>query len=157
MNLTFQIAKHLRDVHFGGNWTWVNLRDTLADVNWKQATTKIDSLNTIALLVFHMNYYVSTILKVIQGQSLNAHDKYSFELGSLNSEEDWQQLMNKSFTEAQVLATAIEQLPQEKLNDIFFEEKYGSYLRNFLGLIEHCHYHLGQIVIIKKMVRQPTV
>jgi hypothetical protein len=52
MNLTAQIAKHFRDVHFGGNWTSVNLKETLTDVTWQQATTKIYSLNTIATLVF---------------------------------------------------------------------------------------------------------
>ena len=31
-------------------------------------------------------------------------------------------------------------------------EKYGTYYRNFHGLIEHAHYHLGQIVLIKKLV-----
>jgi hypothetical protein len=30
------------------------------------------------------------------------------------------------------------------------EEKYGSVLRNIMGVIEHTHYHLGQIVLLKK-------
>jgi len=34
MTLIEQIAKHFRDVYFGGNWTAVNLKDTLADVSW---------------------------------------------------------------------------------------------------------------------------
>jgi hypothetical protein len=37
MNLPAQIAKHFRDVHFGGNWTSVNLRDTLNGITWQQA------------------------------------------------------------------------------------------------------------------------
>lgn len=32
MNVTTQIAKHFREVHFGGNWTDVYLKETLADV-----------------------------------------------------------------------------------------------------------------------------
>ena len=32
MNLTAQIAKQLKAVYFGGNWTWVNLKENLADV-----------------------------------------------------------------------------------------------------------------------------
>jgi hypothetical protein len=32
----------------------------------------------------------------------------------------------------------------------FDDGKYGTVLRNILGLIEHTHYHLGQIVILKK-------
>jgi hypothetical protein len=56
MKLTEQIAKQFRDLHFGGNWTSVNLKETLADVDWLEATTKIYSLNTIATLVYHTNY-----------------------------------------------------------------------------------------------------
>lgn len=52
MNLTTQIAKHFREVHFGGNWTTSNLKDHLADITWQQATTKIYSLNTIAALAY---------------------------------------------------------------------------------------------------------
>lgn len=32
MNDTEQIAKHLRDLHFGGNWTAVSLKDKLDGV-----------------------------------------------------------------------------------------------------------------------------
>lgn len=58
MSLVQQIAKQFRQVYFGGNWTSVNFKETLSDVDWKQATAKIHSFNTIAMLVFHTNYYV---------------------------------------------------------------------------------------------------
>jgi hypothetical protein len=151
MNFSQQIAKHLRDVHFGGNWTSVNLKDTLDGITVEQATKKNADLNSIAVLVFHMNYYVDVIIKVLQGQPVRAHDKFSFELPPLSSEEEWQSLVNKALTEAETLAGIIEQLPDSRLEDIFMDKKYGTYYRNFHGLIEHCHYHLGQIVILKKL------
>ncbi|PSL48292.1 hypothetical protein CLV51_1021159 [Chitinophaga niastensis] len=151
---TKQISKHFRDVHFGGNWTSVNLKDTLADVNWKQATTKVHSLNTIAVLVFHINYYVSAILKVLQGEPLNANDKFSFDLNPIMSEEAWQELVTKAFTEAEQLALQIENLDETKLFQDFEDPKYGNYYRNLLGVIEHTHYHLGQISLIKKIINE---
>ena len=154
MNLTAQIAKHFKDVHFGGNWTSVNLKQTLADVTWQQATTKIYSLNTIATLVFHINYYVSAVLKVLQGGPLDAHDKYSFDLPPIQNQENWEKLLNKMWTEAEDFAILVEQLPEGKLGETFFEEKYGNYYRNLHGIIEHTHYHLGQIVLIKKILLQ---
>lgn len=154
MNLTAQIAKHFRDVHFGGNWTSVNLKETLADVTWQQATTKVDSFNTIATLVFHMNYYVSAVLKVIQGEPLNAHDKFSFDLPPILSKEAWENLLNRTWTDAENFAGLIEQLPESKLAEPFSDGKYGNYYRNIHGIIEHVHYHLGQIVLIKKMLLQ---
>lgn len=154
MNSTTQLAKHFRDVHFGGNWTSVNLKETLAGVTWRQAITKLSSLNTIAMLVFHINYYVDAILKVLQGEPLTAKDKYSFDLPPIKSKDDWESLLNKVWTDAEALANEIEQLPESKLSEIFVDEKYGTYHRNLFGVIEHTHYHLGQIVLIKKLVMQ---
>ncbi|MBL7748879.1 MAG: DUF1572 domain-containing protein, partial [Chitinophagaceae bacterium] len=68
------------------------------------------------------------------------------------SEDDWTQLCNNTWTEVETLATLIEQLPESRLAEIFCDEKYGTYHRNLLGLIEHTHYHLGQIVLIKKIL-----
>ena len=152
MNLTAQIARHFREVHFGGNWTSVNLKDSLAGITWQQATTKVYSLNTIAALVYHINYYVSAVLKVLEGGPLDAHDKYSFDLPLVQSDEDWQKLLNKTWTDAKNFANLIEQLPESILENDFSEKKYGSYYRNLHGVIEHSHYHLGQIVLIKKII-----
>ena len=152
MDLTSQIAKHLREVYFGGNWTSSNLKDNLADVNWQQATTQVYSFNTIAALVYHINYYISAVLKVLQGEPLDAHDKYSFDLSPILSQEDWEKLLAKTFTDAENFASLIEQLPESKLWEDFSNNKYGNYYRNFLGIIEHTHYHLGQIVLIKKIL-----
>lgn len=154
MNLTAQIAKHFREVHFGDNWTSSNLKDALAGVSWQQAVTKVDSLNTIAALVYHINYYVSAVLKVLQGEPLTASDKYSFDLPPITSDEDWQRLLDKLWTDAENFAAMIEQLPDSQLDEIFVDEKYGTYYRNLQGIIEHTHYHLGQIVLIKKLVSQ---
>ena len=156
MNLTAQIARHFREVHFGGNWTSVNLNDSLAGITWQQATTKVYSLNTIAALVYHINYYVSAVLKVLEGGPLDAHDKYSFDLPSIQSNEDWEKLLNKTWTDAKNFANLIEQLPESKLENDFSEKKYGSYYRNLHGIIEHTHYHLGQIVLIKKIILTGT-
>jgi hypothetical protein len=157
MNLTAQIAKQFRDVHFGGNWTSVNLKETLAGVSWQQATTQVYSFNTIAVLVFHINYYVTIVSKVLKGEPLSGSDKYSFDLPPIQSDEDWQQLLDKVWTDAEDFATLVEAMPSDKLNEIFGAEKYGTYYRNLHGIIEHTHYHLGQIVLIKKMLAQNQV
>jgi uncharacterized damage-inducible protein DinB len=153
MKATEQIAKQFRQVYFGANWTAVNFRDTLSDVDWIQATTKIDSFNTIATLVFHTNYYVAEVLKVLKGEPLRAHDKYSFDQSPIQSQEDWTALLNKTWTDAENFASLVEQLAEEKLWDTFSEEKYGNYYKNIHGIIEHNHYHLGQIVLIKKLLQ----
>src|SRR3954466_7335194 len=115
MNLTAQIARQFRDVHFGGNWTAVNLKEALNDVTWKQATTKVYTFNTIAALVFHMNYYVRAVSKVLQGEPLNSSDKYSFDLSPILSHEDWERFLEGMWKDAENFATLIEQMPETKL------------------------------------------
>lgn len=152
MNYTKQIAKQLRDVHFGGNWTWVNFKETLDGITWGKATEQVHDFNTIAALVYHMNYYAAGVTEFLNGQPLTTKDKLSWEMRDLNSEEDWQNLLNEFWENAENLAKAIEEFPEEKLDEIFFEDQYGNYYRNLHGIIEHCHYHLGQIVLIKKIL-----
>jgi hypothetical protein len=156
MNLTAQIAKHFREIHFGVNWTWSNMKDHLLDVTWQEATTKVHSLNTIAALVYHINYFVSVILKVLEGGPLEGSDKYSFDHPPIQSQEDWEKLLAKTWSDAEKFAILVEQLPEQKLWETFGEEKYGNYYRNLHGVIEHNHYHLGQIVLIKKILRQQS-
>jgi hypothetical protein len=152
MNITSQIAKHVRDVYFGGNWTSVNLKKNLEDVTRQQAITQVYSFNTIAALVYHMNYYIRAVSAVLQGLPLNAHDKHSFDIPPINSDEDWEQLLDGVWKDVKTFAGLIEQLPDNKLQEIFVEEKYGTWYRNLHGIIEHTHYHLGQIVFIKKLL-----
>lgn len=153
MTLTAQTAKLFRDLYYGGNWTGSCIKENLEGLDWKQATVKIHSLNTIAALVYHIDYYVSAVLRVLQDQPINAKDKYSFDHPPIHSREDWEALLQKFWANAENFANALEQFPDEKIGEIFVDEKYGSYYRNFHGVIEHAHYHLGQIVIIKKLIR----
>ena len=152
MNVSQQIAKHLRDVYFGGNWTSVNLKETLKDVNWQQAIIKVHSFNTIATLVNHINYYIGVQSKVLEGHPLAGKDKESFEHLPILSQQDWENILNKMWSDAEAFALLIEQLPDTKLGQVFSDEKYGTYYRNLQGFIEHTHYHLGQIVLIKKII-----
>ena len=56
MKITESIAQHITEVHEGGNWTDVNIKDALADVSFKEAATVTKaSNNTIAALVLKAN------------------------------------------------------------------------------------------------------
>ena len=152
MNLNQEIATQIKNVHFGGNWSASNLKEHLSGLTWKQATTKVYDFNTIAALTFHINYYIAGVAKFLQGEELTTRDKFSYDHPPINNQEDWQQLVDKTLAEATTFADLIEQLPEAKMGESFIDEKYGNYFKNFQGIIEHTHYHLGQIVLIKRIV-----
>lgn len=152
MEISRELAKHLREVFFGGNWTSVHLNETLKDIDWSHATKKINQLNSIAVLVFHIDYYLKAVLKVFKGGPLDAHDKYSFDVPSITKEAEWQTLIETTLADAEELAKEIEKLTNQQLSSDLADPKYGSTYRNILGIIEHTHYHLGQIALLKKMI-----
>lgn len=148
-----QIANRFREVILNGRWIAnTNFKDQMMDLNWQQATTKIGSLNSIAALAFHIDYYVGGVLNVLKGGTLDIRDKYSFDLPPIESEEDWQQLLTRFLENAELFAQVVEKIPDEQLQEAFVDPKYGSYYKNLEGMIEHSYYHLGQVVLIKKMV-----
>ena len=100
MNFSYQLAQHLQQVFFGGNWTTVNVKEQLSDVSLADAGTKLQSFNTIAALAYHIGYYVSAISGVLQGKPLDSKDAYSFEHPPFNKEESWQQFLEQTWAEA---------------------------------------------------------
>ncbi|MGB5376852.1 DUF1572 domain-containing protein [Muriicola sp.] len=150
------IAENIKHVYLGGNWTAVNLRDTLKGIDWKMATFKVASFHTIAELVFHMNYFVTVVLKVLQGMPLEGNDAVSFDCPSINSRKDWVEFQEQIFNEVEAFTVLVTALPEHQLWELIGDKKYGSYYRNLHGIVEHCHYHLGQIVLLKKLVA-PTI
>lgn len=148
------LAKHFKELHFGKNWTWSNLHEVLSDVTVEEANHKQGDFNTIADLAFHIHYYVDVILRVLEGGPLTGSDKESFTHEPFKTTADWEAFLAKMWRDAETMTRLIEQLPPEKLAQTFNDEKYGDYFRNLSGVIEHSHYHMGQIVILKKLLRQ---
>lgn len=155
MKRTTQIANRFREVLLNGTWVAnTNFKAQLSDVTWEQATKKVGTFNTLAALTFHIDYYIAGILNVLEGGSLDIRDRYSFDLPPIESQKDWEKLLDKIWSDAEKFANMVEQMPEERLNEVFVDEKYGTYQRNIDGMIEHSYYHLGQVVLIKKMLLQ---
>lgn len=150
---TKTLAERIREVFINGKWIAnTNYQEQLLSINWEQATKKVGNLNTIALLTFHINYYLAGIIHFFENGTLEIKDQYSFDIPEIHSEAAWNKLVNELLYNAETFAKHIEQMNDEMLSQVFVDEKYGTYLRNIEGVIEHSYYHLGQIAVIKKMV-----
>jgi hypothetical protein len=155
MTRNLAIANRLREVFLSGKWIAnTNFKEQLLNVSWEQAIQKVGNLNTIALLTFHINYYLVGLLQVFNGGKLEIRDKCSFDLPEIKTEKDWSNLVNDFFSNSEMFANQVEQMDETLLDQPFVEEKYGSYLRNIEGVIEHSYYHLGQVSLLRKMIMQ---
>ena len=147
------LAKRFREVILDGKLiAFTNIKEQISDLTMEQATAKIGSLNTIAALTFHLNYYVHGVLQVFESSELTIRDKFNFEMEPITSENDWVQLKDSLFANSEKFASHIDSMSEEKLESHFVKENYGTYHKNIDAMIEHCYYHFGQIVIIRKMI-----
>lgn len=154
MTTAAHIAQHFREFYKGKNWTWVWFEEVIKDLSWQEATQQVGSFNTIAVLVYHMHYYVRLQGHVLNGGSMDGYDMDPFHAPPVRSADDWNALLNQVYTEGEAFASLVESMDDSRLEDIFLEKKYGSIYRNLHGNIEHMHYHLGQIVLLKKLIRE---
>ncbi len=149
------IAGRLREVLLNGHWIAnTNYKEQLLGISWQQAIQKVGSLNTIAALTYHINYYLEGLLNAFESGKLEISDKYSFDLPPIRAEADWNKLVTAFLANSEKFARSVEQMDESLFDQPFVDEKYGSYLRNIEGVIEHSYYHLGQISLIKKMILQ---
>ena len=124
MKNTFEIAKRFREVILNGTWVAnTNYKHQLTGLDWKIATAKFQSLNTIALLAQHIHYYINGVKNVFKGGSLDIKDKYSFDFPPMHSQDDWENFLTRFWNDAEEFASLIEQMPEEKLNEKFVDEK----------------------------------
>ena len=149
------LASRLREVFLNGKWIAnTNFKEQIETLTHNHAIQKIGDLNTIALLIFHINYYLSGLLNVFNGGQLEIRDQYSFNLSEIKSEEDWKILVINFLNNAELFASKVEHMEDRLLDQPFTDEKYGNYLRNIEGVIEHSYYHLGQVSLIRKIILQ---
>ncbi len=154
MNFSQQLAHQFREAHLNGKWLAnTNLKEQLENTTWEQANEKIGDHNPIALLAFHLNYYIDGICRVFEGGTLDISDKYAFDAPPINSSEDWEARKQKLWNDADRFAKLVEQIPDEDLEKPFANMNYGSNYLNISTMIQHIYYHLGQIVLVRKLLK----
>jgi hypothetical protein len=150
-----EIANRFREVLLSGTWVAnTNYKDQLAKMDWQMAVATVGNLNTIAVLAQHVHYYIDGINNVLKGGTLDIRDKFSFDFPEIASQKHWEEFLERLWADAESFASLVEIMPDEKLDSFFADEKYGSCRRNIDAMTEHAYYHLGQIVLIKKMLDQ---
>ena len=146
------LALQFRQAYLGGSWTTIPFVETLEKVTWQEAAFQIQGYNTIVQLAYHVNYYVHEVGNLLEGKPFTAKDALSFKHPEIQSAADWEQLVTQIRNDGDRFIALIEALTDEQLAGSFIDPKYGTLYRNLVGIIEHLHYHLGQIIFLKKMI-----
>lgn len=154
MEQTEQLAQRIRQVILNGTLiASTNFKDQLIDSDWQVAVANPGTANTLADLAQHVHYYIAGVLNVFTNGTLEIRDKYSFDFPPISSQDQWDSFLNRFWQDTEALANAIQNMPEEQLEQSFVDKKYGSYKRNIEVLVEHSYYHLGQVVLIKNLLK----
>ena len=148
-----ELAHRFQEVMLDGKWiATTNFQDQLSKTSYEQATQKIGELNTIVALTYHLNYYIAGLNDFFENGQLKIRDKYSFDYPEIKNQADWDQLWKSLMNDSKVFVNHIANLSPDQLEAVFVDPKYGTYRRNIEGMIEHAYYHLGQVVLLKKLL-----
>ncbi len=147
-----RISKMFADLYAGNPWIEVTITDTLKHITADMAYKKpAAGINSIWEIVNHLISWRTTILKRLQGAIIPSPPNNYFEPVKDKSQEAWEatlERLNKSQTEWEEL---LPKLSEEKYDE--FYPNYGYSVCEFVnGIIQHDAYHLGQIVLIKKLL-----
>ena len=153
MKITSLIAQHITDVYEGGNWTEVSVADVLKEVTLQEAVMLTEaSPNTLASLLHHLTFWNRLMIKRMGGIVVFVDEKNGYDLPALQTEDDWKKLQTDSYLSAHQLAAAIAGFDESKLFEPLVPNGSSGY-KNFEGTVEHIHYHVGQMVILKKLIK----
>ncbi len=152
MSESKRVSNLYQSIYNGNPWLEVTLADTLSNVTAEQAYKKANpNLNTIWEIVNHLIQWRRNILRRVQGETVVTPDHNYFVPVLDSSEAAWEQSL-QSLAKSQELWSAC----LSDFNDADFEKIDQNNNHNFYedihGIIQHDVYHLGQIVILKKLL-----
>ncbi len=151
MKITHLIAQNILQVYEGNNWTHVCIAETIKNMSVEQAMTVTSgSPNSIASLTHHLKYWNEIVMKRMDGDAPEVSAANGFDIDMLRNEDEWKRLIIATHESFMQISDALTNFPVENLFDITNNGK-STYYKNMQGIAEHAHYHLGQIIIIKKL------
>tara|TARA_R110002012_G_scaffold11112_5_gene49899 strand:+ start:176 stop:634 length:459 start_codon:yes stop_codon:yes gene_type:complete len=152
MNESHRIQTLFTDLYHGHPWLDVTLEDTLSRITAAQAHQRpLKSGNTIWEIVNHLIAWRENVLKRVQGEVLETPANNYIKKIEDASEEAWQQTLNALETTQKEWLYFLSTFPEADFEKEYPTNKH-SYYKHIHGIIQHDAYHLGQIVLLAKMV-----
>jgi uncharacterized damage-inducible protein DinB len=152
MKETQHITKLFKDLYDGDPWIDVTILGVLKNVSPQQAAKKLaPGRNSIWQIVNHIVSWRENVLLRVQGNVINTpNNNYFIEIEDI-SETAWQQCLERLQNSQQQWITFLKHFDESEFDKIYPSNKM-SYYEHVHGIIQHDAYHLGQIVLLTKLV-----
>ena len=152
MSESKRISNLYQSIYDGEPWLEVTLAHTLKDITAEQAYRKINpNLNTIWEIVNHLIQWRRNILSRMQGETITTPDHNYFVPVVDPTELAWQQSLQTLAKTQESWNAFLANFDDADFTKIYANNNH-TYYEHIHGIIQHDVYHLGQIVILKKLL-----
>lgn len=151
MKETQRIIQLFEKGYSGNPWIDVNLVDVLQDISPEQAIKKLHpEANSIWEITNHIISWRENVLQRVKGEEMQtpAHNYFiPLQKGAIN----WKQTLKRLETSQQEWITFLNDLKEPAL-EMIYKPNEMSYYEHIHGILQHDVYHLGQIVMLTKLI-----
>ncbi len=136
----------------GSPWIDVNLVDTLQNISAAQALKKITpSSNSIWEITNHIINWRKNVLQRVQGKEIKTPSHNYFVVVKNGTKDEWQKTLEELTLTQTDWITFL-----KKVKEVDFDRVYApnqmNYYEHIQGILQHDAYHLGQIVMLTKLL-----
>lgn len=152
METTARITRLFKDLFDGDPWLDVNLMSTMNNLTLAQVSTKIaPGRNSIWEIVNHVTAWRLNILERFKGTVILSPKHNFFLPVDELSEEAWRNSLRELEESQTKWIRYLESLKDQDLDKVY-EGSNDNLYYHLHGIIQHDAYHLGQIVLLTKLL-----
>ena len=148
------IHKQLARSFCSDRWLFPAVRDSLESVSAATAAARpIAKAHTIWEIVVHMTRWKEAALRMLRGEEVNRtydpDNVWDWPPVTVNTDDAWPKAVQQLEKAHEELLAVVENMDESQLERLVPGERFttGELLH---GVIEHDHYHSGQIALLKK-------
>lgn len=145
-----QLAADLQALHSGDCWIGYNATEILEGITREMALIKAcESGNSIWQIVNHISFWRGVVAKRLSEKRVVVQDQNGMEPPSSVNAVAWEQTLKRFNASFELLYAAIAGFDDKDLFNTPGDN--GTYYYNITGCLQHDAFHLGQIMLLKKL------
>lgn len=146
------ISKLYMDLYHGNPWIDINIMSVIKNITASQAATQaIPGCNSIWEIVNHMILWRMNVLRRVQGELIKSPANNYFSPVKNSSHRAWLNTLKKLEISQQHWMQFLKTFKEKDFEKVYPGNQMN-YYEHIHGIIQHDAYHLGQIVLLKKIL-----
>lgn len=149
-----RIILMLQKTYDGAAWHGASVMEIIDPISARQAFHSSEHIHSISKLVYHMIAWRTFTIRRLEGDiHYEVSQQENWKENRDMDEQTWQLIKNRLKTTQEQLIKALENINDERLDDIV-EGKAYDYYTLIHGVIHHDLYHLGEIALLAKEFKE---